>query len=333
MGDLVQALLLFAGSAVVVIFSGVFLAKYGDALADLMGWGRLWVGTVLVAVATSLPELGTNITAAIRDEPELAGGNILGANMVNMFTLAMVALVFGGAHFFRQVAPEQRFLALAAISLTALAVLLGAFHPDLSFLSIGLGSVIILAVYLGGVRLVYATRPQETSDGDGQASRPSNTLPSRRKAWLFFGLASLGVIVAAPALTFSVEQIAETTGLATGFLGVVAVALVTTMPEASTTVAAVRLGATDLAVGGLYGSCAFNVLILAVADPFYRQGVLVSTLETGHLAAGLVAVLLMALGLSQILLRGRYRYAPVAPVLVVMGLVYVGGLFAVYILS
>ena len=319
-----------------VIFSGVFLAKYGDALAELMGWGRLWVGTVLVAVATSLPELGTNITAAIRDEPELAGGNILGANMVNMFTLAMVALVFGGARFFRQVAPEQRFLALAAISLTALAVLLGAFHPDLSFLSIGLGSVIILAVYLGGMRLVYATRPQETSDGDGQASQESqvsNTLPSRRKAWLFFGLASLGVIVAAPALTFSVEQIAETTGLATGFLGVVAVALVTTMPEASTTVAAVRLGATDLAVGGLYGSCAFNVLILAVADPFYRQGVLVSTLETGHLAAGLVAVLLMALGLSQILLRGRYKYAPVAPVLVLMGLVYVGGLFAVYILS
>ena len=330
-GDLTQAVLLFAGSAAVVILSGVFLAKYGDALAELMGWGRLWVGTILIAMVTSLPELVTDITAVTRNEPELAAGDLLGSNMANMFILAMVALIFaGGARFFRQVAPEQKFVALIAISLTSLAVLLGAFPIGLSFLAMGLASVLVLAVYLPGMRLVYVTRPQ---GGEDREKGASGGLPSMRKAWIIFGLASLAVIVAAPALVFSVEEIADITGLSTSFLGVVAVALVTSFPEASATITAVRIGAIDLAVGGLYGSCVFNVLILALADPFYREGVLLETFQNDHLAAGLVAILLMSLGLGQILLRGQFRYAPAVPTLVVMGLVYIGSLFLIYTLG
>ena len=139
--------------------------------------------------------------------------------------------------------------------------------------------------------------------------------------------------MAAPALAFSAEQIAEETGLAASFVGVAAVALVTTMPEAATSVAAVRLGAVDLAVGNLYGSCAFNVLILALADPFYRDGTLVETLGAEHVAAGLVATLLMGLGLCQILLHGTHRYVLVQPTLVAMGLIYVGGLYLVFALN
>ena len=328
--DLTQASLLFAGSAVLVVFCGIFLARYGDALAELMGWGRLWVGTILVALATSLPELGSNFTAAIRNQPELATGNILGANMVNMFTLAIVALLFGGARFFHQVAPEQKFLVLVAMSLTGLALVLGVFHPGVSYLGVGLASLLILAMYLGGMRLVYVTRPQEAAVTG--AEPPRSTL-SLRRAWALFGLAALGVVIAAPVLAYSVEQIADITGLSTSFLGVVAVALVTTLPEASTTIAAVRLGAVDLAVGNLFGSCAFNVLVLALADALYRQGTLVETLEAPHVAAGLVAVFLMSLGLWQILFRGRCRYLPAMPTLVVMGLVYIGGLVVLYTIS
>ena len=325
---LLQASLLFAASAALVIFSGIFLAKYGDAIAGLMGWGRLWVGTILVAVATSLPELVTNITAVSRDDPGLAVGNIFGANMVNMFALAAVALVFGGAQFFRRVSLEQRYLVLVAMSLTGLAVLMGSVHAGISVFEVGLPAVLILALYLGGMRLVYVTRPQEEEDDDS-----ASELPSLRKAWTMFGLASLGVIVAAIALTFSAQQIADETGVSSSFLGVIAVALVTTMPEATTTIAAVRFGAMDLAVGNLYGSCAFNVLILAVADPFYRKGVLVESFENVHRAAGLFAITLMGLGLVQILLRGEHRLVPIKPTLVLMCVVYVVGVLVVFLLS
>ena len=108
-GDLTIAIAVFLGSAVVVMYCGAKLALYGDALASLTGWGRLFVGSLLVALATSLPELSTNISAVQLDppNPELAVGNVFGANMLNMFTLSAVALAFGGKRFLQQVAPEQ----------------------------------------------------------------------------------------------------------------------------------------------------------------------------------------------------------------------------------
>ena len=91
-GDLTIAIAVFLASAVLVMFCGAKLAVYGDALASLTGLGRLFVGSLLVALATSLPELSTNISAVQLDppNPELAVGNVFGANMLNMFTSTAV---------------------------------------------------------------------------------------------------------------------------------------------------------------------------------------------------------------------------------------------------
>ena len=108
-GELAIAIIIFLVSAGAVIYLGTLLAKYGDALATLTGWGRLFVGSMLLAVATSLPELSTNISAVrlMPPNPELALGNVMGANMLNMFTLAVVGLFFGGKRFLQRVAPEK----------------------------------------------------------------------------------------------------------------------------------------------------------------------------------------------------------------------------------
>ena len=113
------------------------LAVYGDALATLTGWGRLFVGSILVALATSLPELAANITAVRFVDPPnpgLAVGNVVGANMLNMFTLAAVALVFGGKLFLQRVAPQQVYLIITAVILTSLVLLFGAIKLDVCLL-------------------------------------------------------------------------------------------------------------------------------------------------------------------------------------------------------
>ncbi len=329
-GELAPVILLFLGSAALVIFGGVYLARYGDALSGLTGWGRLWVGTVLVAAATSLPELVANISAVRIDAPELAIANIFGANMVNMFTLAMVALIFGTRYFFSSVAPEQGVLASIAITLTGLALFMGLLSPGVALLNVGLGSFLVLAAYLAGMRLVYINRPSELTNDTETAVLGQITL---RKAWALFGLAALAVVVAAFFLAYTADRIAEITGLSGSFLGVVSVALVTTMPEATVTVAAMRARAVDLGVGNLFGSCAFNVLVLALADPFYTSGPLLNTLDNAHLATALVAILLMTLVLGQILLKGQHRWAPVVPSMVAVGLIYLGGVYTVFLLS
>ena len=293
------AILVFLGSAVAVIFLGVQLAKYGDALASLTGWGRLFVGSILVALATSLPELSNNITAVRIDNPQLALGNVVGANMVNMFTMGMVALLFGGRRFLQQVAPEQGYLIVLAALLTGLAVLFAAIRIEANIWQIGISSIVLLVVYVFGMRIVYQRRPVE--DGD-EGDDPGMTLS---RAWLIFSLVSLGVIVAGVFLAQSVDRVADLTGISSGVLGILAVSIVTTMPEASAAVAAARMGAADLGVAGLYGSCVFNVTILSFADPFFRSGVLLNFAEPAHFISGGIAVALILLG--GVMLWGRNR--------------------------
>ena len=293
------AILVFLGSAAAVIFFGVQLAKYGDALASLTGWGRLFVGSILVALATSLPELSNNITAVRIDNPQLALGNVVGANMVNMFTMAMVALLFGGRRFLQRVAPEQGYLIVLAALLTGLAVLFAAIRIEANIWQIGISSIVLLVVYVIGMRIVYQRRPVE--DGD-EGDDPGMTLS---RAWLMFSLVSLGVIIAGVFLAQSVDRVADLTGISSGVLGILAVSIVTTMPEASATVAAARMGAADLGVAGLYGSCVFNVTILSFADPFFRSGVLLNFAEPAHFISGGIAVALILLG--GVMLWGRNR--------------------------
>ena len=329
-GDLAIALAVFAACAVSVIFCGAKLAVYGDALATLTGWGRLFVGSLLVALATSLPELATNISAVRLDppNPELAVGNVLGANMLNMFTLSVVALAYGGKRFIENVAPEQGYLILVAAVLTGAAVIFGAFKLDFELWQVGLSSVVLLVLFVAGMKLVYETKPVESEDEEG--NDPGMTL---KKAWLLFGLVSLGVVVAGYFLAWSTDQIAEITGVASSTLGILAVSFVTTMPEAAATIAAARIGAFDLGVAGLYGSCAFNVTILFYADIFYRDGILGNQTEPAHFAAGGVAIGLILAGGVLIISRDRIKRAIVAAVLALMAATYLAGAAAVIALG
>ncbi len=204
------AIAIFLGSALTVIFFGSQLAKYGDALATLTGWGRLFVGSLLVAMATSLPELSTNISAVRLDppNPELALGNVLGANMINMFTFAVVALLFGGRRFLQKVAPQQGYLIGLAVLLTGLTVIFAAVKPEIELWNIGLSSVILFMVFVVGMRIVYTTRP---SNPEAFEEVVSVTLA---RAWAMFTLVSIGVIVAGFFLAFSVDRIADLTGVA-----------------------------------------------------------------------------------------------------------------------
>ena len=313
-------MVVFLASAAAVWVLGAGLSKYGDALADLTGLGRLFVGSILVALATSLPELSTNISAVRLNppNPDLAVGNVLGANMLDLFIFAMVALLFGGHRFLRQIAPEQGYLIVLAAAMTGLAVVFGALRLDAGYWKVGLSSVLLLVVYVVGMWVVYRRRPQRAvasgdgaaasgdraaASGDGGAAAESEPSMTLGRAWLMFFLVSCGVIVAGIFLAWSTDRIADITGVASSTLGILAVSVITTLPELSAAVAAARMGAADLGVAGLFGSAVFNASILAYADPFYRGGILVNQAGPPHFVAGGVAVGLILAGLLLVLGR------------------------------
>lgn len=296
---------LFLVSAAVVIRSGLALSKAGDLLADQTGLGRLWVGTVFLAIATSLPELVTNLSAVGLDAPALAGGNILGANMINVVVLAALVSLFPAVAV-RRMGRDQRWLVATALALTGVVTVLVALGGPGNLGPVSLGTVIILGGYAAGMAAVYRTRSLEEGSPAEVGGSPERKPQLLRRAWFRFGLAAAGVLVAAPLLAASADRLADILGVSGSFMGVLAVALVTTMPETSVTFGALRLGSGEMALGNVYGSCAFNVAILGLADLLYPKPIF-HALDRSHVAAGLGALLLMALGVVFLSLRARRR--------------------------
>lgn len=89
-----QSSLIFAVSAAAVVGAGVVLARYGDAIATGSGLGGLFIGMLLLATATSLPEIVTAASAAAVGSPDLAIGDLLGSSMANMAILAFTDLLY-----------------------------------------------------------------------------------------------------------------------------------------------------------------------------------------------------------------------------------------------
>jgi cation:H+ antiporter len=328
MDSLAVAIVVFLASAVVVVLAGISLARFGDELAEKTGWGALWVGTILVSIATSLPELITNITAVLIDSPGLALGNVYGADMINIFTISLVAILFGVRNLFDDQTWNTQVLVLVAVAIGVIATTVGA-TGDIQLGPTSAGGLIIAAAYIGGMKLVYDAGK---SDGDAEVESEGDR-GSAKSAWLGFGGASLAILVAAPLLAWSADGIAEATGLGASFMGVLAVSIVTTLPEASVTIAAARRGSYGLVIGNIYGSCAFNLFVIPIADVFHTEGPLLGEMGSEHFVAAGSAILLMSIGFLMIrsyqdrLLRWFRGTVYAVPV------VYPAALFLVFALS
>ena len=89
--------LMFLAAGAVVVVAGTALARYADAIAKATGLGRLWIGSVLLAGATSLPELTTDVAAVRLGATDLAVGDLFGSSMANMLILAIIDLLSPGS--------------------------------------------------------------------------------------------------------------------------------------------------------------------------------------------------------------------------------------------
>jgi cation:H+ antiporter len=138
------------------------------------------------------------------------------------------------------------------------------------------------------------------------------------------------VLVAAPAFAWSAKGIAEASGLGHTFVGTWLVGLSTSLPELVASVAAVRMGSVDMAVGNLFGSNAFNMAIFVVLDAV-QPGSLFAVLDPSHVISGLFAVVLMSLGVAALMYRAKRRFAMVEPDSLLIVLTYAIGVWLLYV--
>lgn len=289
-------IIFFISSAIVVIAASK-LAEYGDVIAVRTRLGGLLVGTILLAGATSLPELIASISAFQLDAPDLAAGNFFGSNMVNMFLLALVDLLNFNVPLLRSQAITQTLTAALAAALMTVATIFVLADVDVLIGWVSVESLLLIFLYSGGVWLVQQEGKLASGSLVPPDVVPGPTFPSLRRGLAGFSVATIVLILAVPQLVAASSDIAQMTGLGDGFVGTVLLSIVTSLPELLAAMTAVRMGATELAVGNLFGSSVFNMLALGLADFFYVRGSFLNDISNDFALVGLLGLLLTMMAL------------------------------------
>ncbi|WP_455212409.1 sodium:calcium antiporter [Kaarinaea lacus] len=314
---------------VVITVAGVNLSRYGDAIADKTGLGGTWVGVILLASVTSLPELVTGVTSVtIANAPDIAVGDILGSCVFNLLIIVVLDFLHRKESVYSR-ASQGHILSAAfgimLIGFTGFNILLSTQGADFQIFHVGLYSPFILFFYLIMMRTVYR---YESAQIEKFAEAQEDQYPglSKRQAIARYIVAALFVVAAGSFLPFVGKQIATQMGWYEGFVGTLFIAFATSLPEIVVTLAALRVGAVDMAIGNLFGSNLFNIVIIGIDDIFYTQGSLLKDVSPTHAVSALSAIMMTGVAIAGLFYHPRTR------VLKMVGWVSIF-LFCVYLLN
>ncbi len=316
--------LLFTGMLVFLVASR--LARHADAVADATGLGRLWIGTLLLAASTSLPELTTEVNAAILDAVDIGVGDLMGSTLANMLLLGILDLVFRRRGVLDNASANHALVATLGIVLTAMAGAAIASGGWGRIGHVGIETILIAVVYLLGMRTVFVNSNPTAPPVQLELGDTSRTVLSRGLRG--FALAALGLLVTAPMLVISAEALAAEAGMTESFVGTLLVGFTTSFPEIAASIAAVRLGALDLAVGNIFGSNAFNMAILLAMDIAYTPGPVLAVASQDHVQTAMFAIAAVGLGLLGILARRGQRFSALRIESIALVLAYGGAVWA-----
>ncbi|MDJ0957326.1 MAG: hypothetical protein QNI91_10725 [Arenicellales bacterium] len=295
---------------VVIGLAGVKLSQYGNAIADKTGLGGTWIGLILLATVTSLPELFTGASSVtIAGAPDIAVGDVLGSSVFNLLVIVVLDFIYRAESVYNR-ANQGHILSagfcVLLIGFVGFNVLLSSIGLSFAIGHVGISSLIIIILYVVAMAIVFRhERNHYKAFVEVGADRyPSVSL---RGLFLRYAVAAVFVVVAAIRLPFTAKDIAQQMGWYESFVGTLLVALVTSVPELVVTIAAVRLGAVDMAIANLFGSNLFNILVLAIDDMLYIGGPLLAHVSSIHAVSAGSAVLMTGVTIVALLYRVKKR--------------------------
>lgn len=331
--------LVFTGSAGVIVVAGIAISWLGDAVAKRTGLSGLWIGVIVVALFTSLPEASTAISSARLGVPDISAGDLFGSGLFNLAILAGVDLLHYNRKLLKSVALGHVLSGSLAVIMTALAValILARTIPSIGWVS--WGSLALIVVYLDGMWLIARNEKtaaremkRQSKAVDEELAEPLSTSPW----WALAGgliVAATMIFWAAPLMVASAENIAVATGIKASFFGTLFIALATSLPELVVAIAAVRIGAFDIVVGNIFGSNAFNMAVIFILDVFYAKGSVFAVLSPVHAITGLMVIIITAVAVMGLVFRSEKRYFFLEPDAVLIMLLCTLSFYVVWRLS
>lgn len=285
------------------------MSVYGNRIAELTGLSKAWLGLVLMASVTSLPELITGISSvAIVKEPNLAAGDIFGSCVFNLLILSVLD-VFVKKPITGLIKTGHILSATCGIILIATSGI-GIFISE-QFTNTGRISIItpvVFIIYIASVWMIFRFE-KKASGMIVPAEEKAPKGPSLKKTFILYGINASLVVIAALFLPYFGQLIAAQYGISETFFGTLFIAASTSLPELVISIAAVRINSIDLAVGNLFGSNIFNIILLGIDDIFFIEGSFYSRISPANLLSIFIVVIMAAVAIIGILFKpGRKKF-------------------------
>lgn len=299
-----------AACALVIAFAGSQLTHLADAIGEKTGMSASWVGMLMLAAVTSLPELATGISAvSSADAPDIAVGNLLGSAVFNLALLVFLDILHRPDSIYSQASTVHILTAgfgVILLSVVGASVLLQTLHLMPTFGAMGIYTPLLALLYLLAMRSVYSYEKRKGNAQTPEHARTHDALSLRAAVMRFAFFAGI-VTLAGFWLPIAGSRIAEEMGWSQTFVGTLLIAGATSLPEVVVTLTAIRMRALDMAIGGLLGSNLFDLLIIAVDDLFYTKGSLLADVSPVHAVTAFSAVMMSGAVIIGLVYRPRQR--------------------------
>lgn len=325
---------MFIFGALLVVFAGSQLTTAAVGIGKATGITTAWIGALLLPLATTLPELVTTIRASLIGAPDLALANLFGSCLFNLSLLVVLDLMEKRGPILTVVEKSQALPASMSILQFTLALtgMLGLVVINAG--RIGLDSVALVLVYLVASRLIYRLdKHSQLKPAEEPKTVSSVTRNVKRSAWLRFALAAGVVLIAGSATTDAADILALKTGLGHSFIGTLLLAVSTSLPETVTTVSAMRLGFSDMAVANILGANLMNMFVVFWADLFFREGPILAAASPVNTTMVLALILFKAILIAAVVGRRgttAKKYLPVGSETLLIALGYLVVMLLVY---
>jgi len=323
----------FVICAALIGIAGSVLTRYGEIIARLTGLSRSWIGLVLLATATSLPELLTGVSAvSVADAPNIAVGDALGSCVFNLSMLVLLDELSRKEPLYRSI--DQGHLLSAGFGVILIGsagafLLLSQNALSFSLLHVSGYTPFIVVLYLVAIRAAFAYERRNKAPSVIIASELGITL---RMAVIRYLAAATVVVAAGTWLPFIGRDLSNVMGWNATFVGTLFIAAATSIPELAVTISALRLRAVDMAIGNLLGSNLFDILILAVDDIAYTKGPLFSSVAPANAITAFAAVIMSGIFIVAVLYKPETRIGgTIGWTSIALLMVYLFSSYAVYL--
>lgn len=332
----------FVTASVVIFFSGLRMTGLADRLADRTGLGEAIIGGVLLGAATSLSGIIVSITAALDGRASLAFSNSVGGIAAQTLFLAIADM------FYRKINLEHAaadlgnifqgivlmvLLTLPFLALTSPELTIWAVHPISFAIPLVYAVGLIAGITVHEEPMWTPVDTEDTKTDQPEEEDEESRAQSTQRLFLTFGALMLLMGTAGYVIAKSASELADRTGVADSIVGALATAVVTSMPELVTTIAAVRRGALQLAVGGIIGGNTFDTLFLMASDISFREGSLYHAVGDADYYWIATALLMTGILIGGLILRQRQGPARIGAESILLLAIYAGAVAVQFLAS